>query len=112
MRLDPHHGVDGARRLCRRLRLRLADPIGGMGDLALQVRQLHAVVVDDADRADAGGGQIQRERRAKPAGADHQHARGLQLRLADAAHVLQQDVAGVAADFVFGEIEVHGVRIW
>ena len=62
-------------------------------------------------RADAGGGQIQRQRRAQPAGAHHQHARGLQLRLADAAHVLQQDVPRVAADFVFGEIEVHGDRI-
>ena len=79
-----------------------------MGDLALQVGQLHPVVIDDADRADAGRGQIQRERRAQPAGADHQHARRLQLRLADAAHVLQQDVPRVAADFVFGEIEVHG----
>ena len=63
-------------------------------------------------RADAGRRQIQRERRAEAAGADDQHARGLQLRLADAADVLQQDVPGVAADFVFGEIEVHGGRIW
>ena len=97
---------------CSRLRLELADAVGGVGDLALQVRQLQPVVVDDADGANAGGGEIQRERRAKPAGADHQHAGGLQLCLADAAHVLQQDVPGVAADFVFGEIEVHGVKIW
>ena len=83
-----------------------------MGDLALQVGQLDVVVVDDADGADAGGGEIQRQRRAEPAGADDQHARGLQLRLAGAAHVLQQDVARVAADFVFGEIEVHGDSIW
>jgi hypothetical protein len=81
-------------------------------DLPLQVRQFQPVVIDDADRADAGGGQIQRQRRAQAAGANHQHARRLQLRLADAPHVLQQDVPGVAADFVFGEIEVHGVRIW
>ena len=112
MRLDPHLGVDRARRLGRRLRLRRADPRGGVGDLPLQVGQLHAVVVDDADRADAGRGQIEHQRRAQPAGADDQHPRRLQLRLADAAHLLQQDVARVAADFVFGEIEVHGARIW
>ena len=65
------------------------------------------VVVDHTDGADPGGGQIQDQRRAKAAGADHQHARRSQLGLADAAHLLQQDVAGVALDFVFGEIEVH-----
>ena len=64
-------------------------------------------MIDDADPADAGGPGVQRERGAQPAGPDHQHARGLQLRLADAAHVLQQDMPRVAADFVFGEIEVH-----
>ena len=107
-----HLGVDGARRHGRGLRLRLADPVRGVGDLALQVGQLQPVVVDDADGADAGRREVQRERRAEPAGADDQHAGRLQLRLADAADVLQQDVPGVAADFVFGEIEVHGGRIW
>ena len=58
--------------------------------------------IDDADRADAGRGEIQHQRRAEPARADHQHPRRLELGLADAAHLLQQDVAGVAADFVFG----------
>ena len=78
-----------------------------MGDLALQVGQLHAVVVDDADGADAGRGEIQHQRAAQPAGADHQHARGLQLGLADAADLGQQDVARVTLDFGFVEIEVH-----
>ena len=111
MRLDPHSGVDRVRRLGRRVGL--GAPIRSVVWAIWRCRfdSSSAVVVDDADGADAGGGEIQHERRAQPAGADHQHARGLQLRLADAAHLLQQDVAGVAADFVFGEIEVHGVRI-
>ena len=112
MRLDLHLRIDRVRRPGGRFRLRFADPVGGVGDLALQVRQLHPIVIDDADRADASRREVQRERRAQPAGADHQHPRRLQLGLPDAAHVLQQDVPGVAADFVFGEIEVHGVRIW
>ena len=91
--------------------LELADPVGGVGDLALQIRQLEPVVVDNADGAHAGSGEVQHKRRAKPTGAHHQHAGCLQLCLADAAYVLQQDVPRVAADFVFGEIEVHGVKI-
>ena len=42
-------------------------------DLALQVGELDHVVVDDAEAADAGGGEVVEDRRAEPAGADHQH---------------------------------------
>lgn len=112
VRLELHLRVDGVRRPGSRCDLRLADPVSGVGDLALQVRQLDLIVIDDPDRANAGRRQIQRQRRAQPAGTDHQHPRRLQLRLAGAAYVLQQNVPRVAADFVFGEIEVHGAKIW
>jgi hypothetical protein len=41
-------------------------------DLALQIGQGNVIVVDDAERADAGSGQIHQRRRAQSAGADHQ----------------------------------------
>jgi hypothetical protein len=44
-------------------------------DLALQVGQVHGVVVDQRDAADAGRAQVQRHRRAQPAGADDQRMR-------------------------------------
>ena len=75
-----------------------------MDDLALQVGEIDRVVVDHAQSADAGGGEILQERRAEPAGADHQHARGDQPRLADAADLGQHDVARVAADLRLGEV--------
>jgi hypothetical protein len=50
-------------------------------DLALQVGQRDDVVIDHAERADAGGRQIHQDRRAEAAGADHQHGRLLQRRL-------------------------------
>jgi hypothetical protein len=37
-------------------------------DLALQVALVHHVEVHDPDAADAGGGKVERERRAEPAG--------------------------------------------
>ena len=74
-----------------------------MHDLALEIVEAHAVAVDDADLADAGRGKIENERRAEPAGADHQHARGFQLLLALAADLLQHQLALVAGDFLGGE---------
>ena len=80
-----------------------ADAGGGVDDLALQVREVDHVVVDDADGADPGGGQIHRYRRAEAAGADHQHPRAEQPRLSGAADLAEQDVAGVAMNLVVGE---------
>ena len=68
--------------------------------LALQVRQRHGVVVDHAQRADAGRGEIQQHRRAQAAGADHQHARAAERRLAGAADLAQHDVPGIAFEFL------------
>ena len=84
----------------------LADVVGGKNHLPLQIRQRHLVVVDHAERADAGGGEIKQHRRAEPAGADDQHPRGFQLLLAGAADLAQHDVARVALQFL--GIEHHG----
>ena len=67
-----------------------------MDHLPLQVRQRDRVVVDHAERADAGRGQIEQDRRAEAAGADDQHARLFQRRLAGTADLAQHDVAGVS----------------
>ena len=108
VRLDGDAGVDGAGLFRRRRDLGAAEIGGAVGDLALQVGQLDPVVVDEADMADAGGGEIEQEWAAEAAGADHQHPRRAQLRLADAADLAEQDVPGVAVDLMLVEIEVHG----
>ena len=77
-----------------------ADIGRGVDDLALQIGQRHDVVIDHAERADAGGGEIHQRRRAEAAGADHQHGRFLQRGLAGAADLAQHDMAGVAFEFV------------
>ena len=71
--------------------------------LALQVRERHLVVVDDAERADARRRQIEQRRRAETAGADHQHARALKRRLAGTADLAQHDMAGIALKFIGSE---------
>ena len=65
-------------------------------DLALQVRRVDDVHVDDAERADAGRREVERGGRAEAAGADQQHARVEQLQLALLADLGDQEVAAVA----------------
>jgi len=48
-----------------------ADPVGGVDHLALQVGEVHRVVVDHPDGADSRGSEIEEQRRAQPARADH-----------------------------------------
>ena len=91
-----HVRVERVDRLLGGVDLRDADPLAGVDHLALQVREVDVVVVDDPERADAGGGEVQRGRRAEPAGAEQQHLRVEQLLLALDADLGQQQVARVA----------------
>ena len=52
--------VEGVDRDPRGLDLALADPVGRVDDLALQVAEVDDVEVDETDRPDAGRGEIQR----------------------------------------------------
>ena len=76
--------------------LRHADAVGRVDDLALEVGDVDHVVVDDAERPDAGGGEVERGRRAEAAGAEQQHLGVEQLLLALDADLGEQEVARVA----------------
>ena len=84
--------------------LRCPDIRRGVQHLPLQIADVHRVAVHHADRADAGGGEIQPDRRAQSAGPDEQHARVEQLALPLPAHFGQEDVAAIALDLRFGEL--------
>ncbi len=64
--------------------------------LALQIRLVDRVVVDDADASDAGRGQIRKRRRAESARADDEHARRAQALLTGQADFGNQQMAAVA----------------
>ena len=91
--------TSGFRRLDRalgRVDLRRAERVERVGDLPLQVRLVDDVGVDDPERADARGGEVERRRRAEAARADQQDARVEQLELALLADLGDQQVARVA----------------
>ena len=108
MQLDRHVRIEAADRGGGGFDLGRADVGRAVDHLALQVGERHRVVVDHAERADAGGREIEQHRRAEPAGADDQHARALERGLPGPADLAQDDVAGVAFEFIGTQ---HGRRL-
>jgi len=66
------------------------------------------VEVDQAESADAGGGEIEGEGRAEAAGAHAEDLGCLELLLALHADLGQDEVARVAGDLVVGELGEGG----
>jgi hypothetical protein len=99
MRRKSHVGIERIDLPGGTVDLAPADIRRGVNDLALKVGQRHDVVVDHAERTDAGRGEIHQRRRAEAARADHQHGCFLQCGLAGAADLAQHDMAGVAFEF-------------
>ena len=83
----------------------LARPdVGGpVDDLALQVADVHDVVVDDPDRPDAGRREVLQHRRTEPAGADDAHARVPQPPLPVDADLREQQVPRPARELLTGQ---------
>ena len=89
-------GLSSGERLLRGVDLALADAVHVVEDLALQVRRVDDVHVDDAERADARGREVHRGGRAEATRAEQQHLGLEQLLLAGFADLGQEDVALVA----------------
>ena len=98
--LDVDVRVERLDRPLRRVDLRLAEAVGRVDDLALEVRVVDHVRVDDPERPDAGRGEVERGGGAEPTGADQQHAGAEQPLLARLADLGDQQVARVAAPLV------------
>ena len=104
------NGLASDDRLPGRLGLGLPDVGLAVDDLALQVRLVDVVELDDAERADPGRGQVEQRRAAEAAGADHQHLGVLQPLLPVHPDVGDDQVPGVAADLVDGQLGAGGWR--
>ena len=101
--LDGHIGVQRLDRALRGGDLGLADPLGRVDDLALEVRLVDDVGVDDPERADPGRGEVERGGRAEAAGADEEDARVEQALLALLPDLGDEQVAAVARALLGGE---------
>src|SRR5438874_10491957 len=82
-----------------------------MENLPLQVAEVDDVEVDEADRADAGGREIHRNRRSKSAGANAEHLRRLELALPVDADLRHDQVPRVALHLVIRQRRKITVRL-
>ena len=74
-----------------------------MEDLALEVREVDDVGIDDPEGAHAGRREIEGRRRAETACADQQHLRAQELLLPRLPHLGEHEVAAVALHLLRGE---------
>ena len=78
---DAKVGVDVLHAIGGGIEFLAADVAGAVDDLALQIGNIDNIEINEADASDACGCQIEAERRAQTAGADHGHFRLLQFAL-------------------------------
>ena len=73
-------------------------------ELALEVRPVDPVIVDDRQPADAGGSEILDDRGSDSARADDCDVSGEELFLPLSANLFQDDVTGVAVELLVGQV--------
>ena len=98
---DVDVGVEREDRLPRRIDLLLADPLGRVDDLALEVGQVDDVEVDDPDRAHAGRREVERRGRPRPPAPTSRTFESSSRAWPSAADLGDQQVAAVA-DLLLG----------
>jgi hypothetical protein len=90
--------VEASDPLPRDLELRPPDVVAAVQDLSLQVRRVDVIEVDEGQLTDAGGGEVHGGRRSQAAGADEEHARGLEPPLAVLAEAGERQMPAVPFD--------------
>src|SRR5205807_6975355 len=92
---DLHVRVQRLERALRGRYLRLADAVGRVQDLSLQIGEIDDIGVDDAEGADSRRREVVRGRRTEPARADEQHFALEELLLAGLADLGNEEVPRV-----------------
>jgi hypothetical protein len=110
VRRDVDVRVDRGEPVARGVGLRAPDVVRLVEELPVQVRRVDAVVVDDADVPDAGGGEVHGHRGAEPARADDEHARSGEPALAALADPGEDEVTAIAGELRGAQGELAEVR--
>ena len=100
--IDPR--IESACKIGGEQGFQVAELVVAEDRLALEVRTLDLAVVDDRQPSDTGAGKRRDRGAADPTGADHCDLRRLQPPLPDSADLRQDDMPGVAVEFVAAEL--------
>src|SRR5262249_27325255 len=79
-----------------------------MQHLALQIREGHLVVVNNAKGSDTRRRKVKENRGAQASGTDYQHTRALERSLTRPADFAQDDMASVTFEFFRAQ---HGITL-
>ena len=93
-------GIEALHRIHGALHLGSAYVRRPVDHLPLQVREAYRIVVYDAEGADPGGSEVLDQGGTQAAGPDHENTSGFQLLLPRAAYIPQDEMAGIAFDFI------------
>src|SRR5690625_3300885 len=107
MQLDLRLGIDRLQAGAGTLDLGASHIGGRVDDLPLPVGKVDMIVIDNPQRADTAGGQIQKNGGAEAARANHRHPRLHQAPLSFVADLGHDQLTRVAFDLCVAEI-VHG----
>jgi len=80
-----------------------------LGELQTNVQDAGKVAIDQTDGADTGGSEIESGRRAEPPGTDEQDLRLVQLYLALATYVAENNLTAVSLNLLFSEFHLEDV---
>src|ERR1700730_3029361 len=96
--------IDLRDRLSSGSQLGASDILGAMNHLALEIREVHNVKINDAQSADACRGEIKREGRAQSAGPDTEYLGSLQPELTLHADLRHDQVPAITQDLVIAQL--------
>ena len=109
--LDMAGGIYPLQTARGRLHLGQADAVGLVHDLALQIAQVDPVVVHQGEPPQAGGRQVERDRRTQAADADDQCMAVAQALLPLEAEFGQHDLAAVTEQGVVVHVRILNAAI-
>src|SRR5690606_1565857 len=102
-----HEWIDILDRVAGGVELLAPNIRRAVNDLAVQIRHVDYVEIDDADFPDAGRSEIEGERRAEATGTYEQHGGGFELLLSGEPERREREVAAVSLILVGIQLDVR-----
>src|SRR6202050_793622 len=103
-------GIERVDRFLRRLGLHHADPIGGVNDLALEIRKIDGIEIHQPDGSHSGRRKIERRGRAERSRAEQQDLGIEEFGLTLLADFGNYEMTRVARDLILSELAIRDPR--
>ena len=103
---DMDVGIDILDAIARAIELLASHVLRAVQDLALEIRIVDNVEIDQPKCADAGRGQVKRDRRSEPASANAKHLGRLELFLPLQRYLRHDEMPRITGNFIIAKLDV------